>query len=134
MKRIKKQLSYMLLAAVLLSAAALQSCEPSKPEPEEEAALVVSLDPVPVSPVRALGTSYDFKVKVDSKMPAQGVSVQVDYRKDSDNSSLFSQTYTTTTTPLNVSVQGIPFNQVGAVTVVVTSKTKATNTVAKTFQ
>jgi hypothetical protein len=132
---IRKLFSYTLLAGVLFSTTALGSCKGDKPDAPQEENLRVSLDPVPTNPVRALGASYDFAVKVESKMPKDGVSVQVDYRKDSDNSSLFSRNYpSVTTSPLSVSVQGIPFNQMGTVSVVVTSKTKATNTSTQTFK
>jgi hypothetical protein len=132
---IRKLFSYTLLAGVLLLTTALGSCKGDKPDAPQEENLRVSLDPVPINPVRALGASYDFSVKVDSKMPKDGVSVQVDLRKDSDNSSLFSRNYpSVTTSPLSVSVQGIPFNQMGTVSVVVTSKTKATNTSTQTFK
>jgi hypothetical protein len=96
--------------------------------------LVVALDPTPGTLVQTLGTTYNFKVLVQSQMPAQGVTVSVVYRQDSDDTIVFSQNYTTTTSPLDVAITNIPFNEVGTVTIVVTSKTKTDNTVTKTFK
>lgn len=139
MKPIIKSIFTSLLAVAVIGTLSfsMQACRKKKPEPPQEANLVVSLDPAPSStttPVVALGTTYDFRVKVESTMPAQGVDIQVAYRKDSDNSTVFAQTYTTTTSPQAVTVTGIPFNQVGTVTVTVVSKTKPDNTVQKTFK
>ena len=96
--------------------------------------LVVALDPTPGTLVQNMGSTYNFKVLVQSQMPPQGVTVSVIYRQDSDDVIVFSQNYTTTTSPLDVSITNMPFNEVGTVTVVVTSKTKADNTVTKTFK
>jgi len=138
MKRIIKLLSYTLIAAfMLVMGTYLQACKKDKPKPPQEANLAVSLDPAPGSvttPVVAIGATYTFNVKVDSRMPANGVTVNVVYRQDSDNQVVFSQEYTTATSPLPVSITGIPFNELGTVTVVVTSKSNATNTQTKTFK
>lgn len=99
--------------------------------------LVVALNPnpgSPTTPVITLGASYDFNVLVQSQMPPQGVTVNVAYRQDSDNTLVFGQEYSTTTSPLPVTITNIPFDEVGTVTITVTSKTKADNTVTKTFK
>ncbi len=106
---------------------------PPPPQPVEEN-LVIALDPDPGSTtVKSLGASYDFKVIIQSKMPAQGVSVNVSYKKDSDNSVIFSQTLESTTTPVSVTVNNITAD-VGTVTVTVTSKSKPANTATRTFK
>ncbi len=74
-----------------------------------------------------------FKVIIQSKMPAQGVSINITYRKDSDNSVIFTQTLESTTTPVSITVNNITAD-VGTVTVTVTSKSKASNTATKTFK
>ena len=131
MKLLIKPIWYVLLSMLIASC---DSCKKDRPEPPPEANLVISLDPNPSGRVTALGATYDFAVKVDSQMPSQGVSVNVVYKKDSDNSVVFSREYATTTSPLSVQVTSIPYNEVGTVTVVVTSKTKSDNTQTKTFQ
>jgi hypothetical protein len=100
-----------------------------------EQALQVSLDPTPSSSlVRIFSTSYDFKIGVESRMPAQGVDIAVVYQQDSDNTIVFSQNYSTKVSPQHVTITNIPFNEVGTVTVVVTSKTRSANSVTKTFK
>jgi hypothetical protein len=97
--------------------------------------LVVALDPDTGNTlVKTFSTAYDFKVLVKSQMPRQGVTVSVVYSQDSDNSVVFSQTYNIEASPLNVQVTDIPFNEVGTVTVTVTSKSSPSNTVTQTFK
>lgn len=120
---------------VSLFAVWLSSCYGGLGEGIGEQNLVVALDPDAGSTlVKTFGTTYDFKVLVKSTMPPQGVTVSVVYRQDIDNAVVFSQNYTTTTSPLNVTITNIPFNEVGTVTVIVTSKSKTDNTVSKTFK
>lgn len=135
MKLAIKPFWLVLCSLVVLGSLALGSCKKKKPEPPAgESNLVISLDPAPSGRVNVSGTTYDFRVKVDSPMPAQGVKVNVTYKKDDGGAVVFSREYTTTTSPLNVQITDIPFNEVGTVTVVVTSKTKSDNTQTKTFQ
>jgi RNA polymerase subunit RPABC4/transcription elongation factor Spt4 len=102
---------------------------------EQEENLVVIIEPDPGSTIaRALGASYDLKVIVQSKMPAQGVEISITYRKDSDNSIIFSQTLSTNSSSTNVTINNIPLTDVGTVTVTVTSKSKPTNIASKTFK
>lgn len=97
--------------------------------------LVVALEPEPESAlVRIFSTSYNFNVLIQSLMPRQGVTISVEYRQDSDNSVVFSRNYVTSTSPQPVTITNIPFNEVGTVTVTVTSVTKSDNTVTKTFK
>jgi len=108
-----------------------------KDKPSAEADLVMSINPDPgnaTTPVVAMGSSHTFQVNISSKMPGKGVDVAVVYKKDADQSTIFTQSYSTTVTPLSVTITGIPFNEVGTVTVTATSKSKASNTVAKTFK
>ena len=56
------------------------------------------------------------------------------YRKDSDNTVIFSQTLQTTSSPVNFTVTQIPLNEIGTVTVEVKSKSKPTNVATKSFK
>lgn len=138
MKRLIKSLFPVLLiiAGLAIAGTALQSCRKRKPSPPQEAALVVSLNPNLGATDRAtaLGSSYNFQVKIDSPLPPQGVTIEVAYKKDSDGSAVFAQSYTTTLASQDVTVTNLPYNEVGTVTVKVTSKTKGDNTVSKTFK
>lgn len=126
-----KSIWYVLLLVLVSSC---DSCKKDKPEPPQEANLVVRLNPEPVSGLnQAMGAAHTFKVAVQSVMPAQGVTIKVDYVKDSGGS-VFSHTQTSPASETPVTITGIPFNQVGTVTVVVTSVSKPANTVTKTFK
>ena len=131
MKSLLKSIWYVLLLVLVSSC---DSCKKDKPEPPQEANLVVKLNPEPTTGInQAMGTSHTFKVMVQSAMPPQGVTVKVDYVKDSGGS-LFSHTQTSSALEIPVTITSIPFNQVGTVTVVVTSVSKPSNTVTKTFK
>lgn len=108
---------------------------PPTPPPVTEDNLVISIEPDPgTTVVKALGATYDFKLNITSKMPPQGVTITVTYKKDSDNTTLFSQTLQSSTTPVNITISNIPQNDVGTVTITVTSKSKASNTATKSFK
>jgi len=121
---------------VSLFAIWLSSCYSDSPSEDFEQELIIGLNPNAgtTTPVRTLGTTYDFNVLVESAMPQKGVTVTVVYRLDSDNTIAFTKTYTTTTTPLAVTITDIPFNETGTVVVTVTSVAKPSNTTTKTFR
>lgn len=101
----------------------------------DEQTLNVLIDPLPVGAFqRTFGTAYDFNVLLKSIMPARGVDVTVVYRQDIDNQVIFNQQYYITKFPMDVTVTNIPFNEVGTVTVTLTSKADPSNTVTKTFK
>src|SRR5687768_16559350 len=131
MKTLMKSIWYVLLLVLVSSC---DSCKKDKPEPPQEANLVVRLNPEPLSGLnQTMGSTYAFNVVVQSAMPAQGVTIKVDYVKDSGGS-VFSHTQASKAVETPVTITGIPFNQVGTVTVVVTSVSKPANTVTKTFK
>jgi hypothetical protein len=119
-----------LLTAMLLTAC--DSCK-KKPEGVQEQSLQIRLDPPATAPVRTSSTTYAFKVFVESTMPERGIEVDVTYKRDADQGVIFNQRYTTANSPLDVTITGIPFNEMGTVTVTATSKSTATNTTSKTF-
>lgn len=125
--------SIFLLASFILSSVFI-SCTPDKPK-EEEQNLVITVDPDPGSTAaKSFGSTYTFKLVVTSKMPEQGVDVTVDYKKDLDNTVIFSQALSTTTAATDITINNLVFNEQGTVTLNVKSKTKATNTAQKTFK
>ena len=121
----------------LLSAMLLTACDSCKKKPEivQEQSLQIRLDPPATAPVRTTGPTYAFKVIVESSMPERGIDLDVTYKKDADQSIMFNQRYTATSaaSPVDVTITGIPFNEMGTVTVTATSKSTATNTTSKTF-
>ncbi len=134
MKLILKTLLFLSVIAATVPFCGKKGGTPPPSPPPTEENLVIALDPDPGSTtVKSFGASYDFKVIIQSKMPAQGVSINVSYKKDSDNSVIFSQTLESTTTPVSVTVNNITAD-VGTVTVTVTSKSKPANTATRTFK
>jgi len=105
------------------------------PTPPAEENLSIAIDPDPGSAIaKALGASYDFKLLINSKMPAQGVEGTVVFKKEIDNSIISSQNISGTTSPINITISNIALNEVGIVTIDVKSKSKPTNTASKTFK
>lgn len=105
------------------------------PPPPAEENLVIAIDPDPgASIAKAVGANYDFKLKINSKMPNQGVEGTVEFRKELDNSLISSQNISGTTSPINITISSIAFNEVGVVTVNVKSKSKPSNTANKSFK
>jgi hypothetical protein len=121
----------------LITAMLLTACDSCKKNPEvvQEQSLQIRLDPPATAPVRTTGPTYAFKVILESSMPERGIDLDVTYKKDADQSTIFNQRYTATSaaSPVDVTITSIPFNEMGTVTVTATSKSTATNTTNKTF-
>ncbi len=97
--------------------------------------LIIALNPDPGNTIaQSLGSDYSFSILVQSRMPALGVTIDISCKKESDNSVVFSQTLQSTTSPIPVTIIGLPFNEVCIVTINVKSKSTATNTASKTFR
>ena len=110
-------------------------CKKSPPSPAQEENLVIDLDPTVGSTIiKSMGTSYDFTLRITSKMPSQGVSIKTTVTRESDNLIVYSQTSQTSTTNTALGINNLPFNEVTNVVIEVVSKTKATNTASKTFK
>lgn len=116
----------------------LVDCKKPKPTPPpvQEENLVISIDPDPgtTAVTKVLQNTYNVQLTIQSKMPPQGVSINVQYRKDADNAVLFSQTLETTEPQRTITINNINTTDVGTVTITVTSKTKATNVASKSFK
>ena len=125
---------FLFILFITIGATACKKGSTPKPPTATEENLVIAIDPDPgATTIKAFGTSYDFKVIIQSKMPANGVSINITYRKDADNTVISSQTLESSTTPVSVTINNITA-EVGTVTVTVTSKSKGTNTATKSFK
>src|SRR5688572_2209600 len=92
------------------------SCDPDKPK-EEEQTLSIAVDPDTGSTTaKAFASTYTFKLVVVSKMPEQGVDVTVDFKKDLDNTVVFSQSLTTSAAATDITIGNLVFNEPGTVT------------------
>lgn len=130
-----KSVLLLFLAAFVLSCSKGGGSNPP-PTPPVEENLSIGIDPDYGTEIaKALGSSYDFKVLVKSKMPEKGVEGTVTFRKDADNSLISTQNVGGgTTSPINVTISNIVLNEVGVVTIELKSKSKPTNTASKTFK
>ena len=136
MKRI-----FIIAVLCILSSLAFISCTKKSgggttptPTPTEEN-LIVSIDPNPGSAAaQSLGATYDFKVIVSSKMPTSGVKVDVVCTKDSDQSTVSSQSLTGSTSPINASASNLVAGVLCTVRVTVTSNSKPSNTANLSFK
>ena len=134
LKKIKTFVFGFILPLLIISCSKGGGSDPPPPPPTE-VNLSIAIDPDPGSTIaKALGASYDFKLLINSKMPALGVEITVVFRKESDNSVLSSQNINSTTSPINITISSIALNEVGVVTIDVKSKSKPTNTASKTFK
>jgi|GEM_PF-2804313 len=127
--------SFFKFVLAIFLAAIFTGCAADLGEVSGDQKLIISVDPDPGnSLVRAMGTTYNFNVVLQSRVPANGTDFSVVYRQDLDNAVVFSQNYSTTSSILNVSITNMPFNEIGTVTIVATSKSNPANTDTKSFK
>lgn len=101
----------------------------------QEENLSISIDPDPGTAVAAsLGASYDFKINIKSKMPPSGVKIDIDCTRDSDNSSVFTQSLNNSTSSVNVSVGNLVGGVLCTAKITVTSVSKSSNTASLSFK
>ena len=83
----------------------------------------------------AVGGAQDINVNVTSTLPKDGVTIDVKVTKDSDNTAVFNKNISSNTAATNaISINSLSPGVLSTATVVVTSKTKRTNTATKTFK
>lgn len=103
--------------------------------PVVEETIAFTLNPDPGASVFiALGASQDFAVTVTSKLPTGGVKVNLKLVKDSDGTTVFSQSLTSTVGNFTASYTSMVSGVVYTASITVTSATTATNTTTKTFK
>lgn len=107
---------------------------PPPPTPTEEN-LVFSIDPDPGSGTGiANAENYPFTVKISSKLPSLGVKLDLTTKKESDNSLIESKSIESSTADIPVTTGKLSVGSVYIVKVVLTSKSKSTNTATKEFK
>ena len=102
-----------------------------------EANLAITLNP-PANSLQApaLGPNFPLTVTITSTMPPQGVTINVSAKIDGSTAAPFytSGDLVSSTSLNNFSITGTPAATTALVTVVVTSRTKATNTYTGTYR
>jgi hypothetical protein len=83
----------------------------------------------------AIGGSQAINVNITSALPKDGVTIDVKVTKDLDNTSVFTNNISSTTAASNAfTISSLSPGVLSTATVVVTSKTKTSNTATKTFK
>lgn len=100
-----------------------------------EANLVVTLNP-PANSNQPAAPQADFPltVSITSTMPPQGVTIDVKAAQEGSSTNFFTETRSSTSATNNFTITNTPIGPVCVVTVTVTSKTKATNTVTASYR
>ena len=111
------------------------SVTPTPPPTPTEENIAFAIDIDPGSTVyAALGATQDAKITLSSKMPTAGISVDVVVKKDSDNSTVSSASYSSLTSPITASISNLMPGVLCTATFTVTSKTTASNSSVKSFK
>ena len=83
----------------------------------------------------AIGGSQAINVNITSALPKDGVTIDVKVTKDLDNTSVFTNNISSTTAASNAfTISSLSPGVLSTATIVVTSKTKTSNTATKTFK
>jgi len=107
---------------------------PTPTPTESPIAFSVNVDPGSGNILAVVGTSQAINVKLSSTIPTAGVTVAVTVIKDADNSTVFTTSNSSLTADNNVTITGLTPGALCTATVVVTSKSTATNTKTSTFK
>ena len=127
----------MILAIIMVISCSKKNSGGVTPPPivPEEVNIKFSIDPDPGSSVAvALGSTYNFKVNVSSKLPTGGVKVDIITKKDADNSVIGSRSFDSVNPAIDLTTVTLNAGILYKVTIVVTSKTKISNTSTKSFK
>ena len=107
---------------------------PVTPTTDVALSVTVNVDPGAGNILGVVGTSQPIIVKISSTIPTAGVTVGVTVIKDSDNTTVFNNSISSNTADNTITIAGLSPGALCTATVVVTSKSTATNTKAITFK
>jgi len=81
-----------------------------------------------------VGTSIVMNANITSALPKDGVTVAVSVKKKSDNTVVFTTNLSSSTANNPITVTGLTGGTLCVATIIVTSKSKSSNTSTKTFE
>jgi hypothetical protein len=134
-----KSFYFQTLICIIISSIAIScSKEPGgdtsqPPPPEEIIVFTIDIDPG-LSVFSALGSTQDAKVTLSSKMPTSGVTVDVVVKKELDNTTVTSNSYSTLLSPFTTTISSLSPGVIFVATYTVTSKSKPSNSAVKSFK
>jgi hypothetical protein len=137
MQRLNLGIFFIAIFFSLLSCSKKESPTPTPPPPPPptEENLVFSIDPDPgAGNAIANAENYAFTVKISSKMPSLGVKIDINTKKESDNTVIENKSIESSTVDIPISTGKLVVGTMYIVKVTVTSKSKSTNTVSKEFK
>lgn len=106
------------------------------PVAEADIAFKVEIGAVEIKydvPIGVIGNSQAINVNVTSTLPKDGVTIDVSVKKKLDNSNVYSNNISSTSSSNAISISGLIPGVETVATVQVTSKNKSTNFASKTF-
>jgi hypothetical protein len=101
---------------------------------ESPVAFTINVDPGAGNILAVVGASQVINVKVSSAIPAAGLTVAVTVTKDVDNTTVFTTSNSSVAADNNLTITGLNPGVLCTATVVVTSKSTATNNKTATFK
>jgi hypothetical protein len=81
-----------------------------------------------------VGTSQLLNANITSTLPKDGVTIDISVKKKSDNTVVFSSNLSSSSASNPVTVTGLTGGTLCVATIIVTSKSKSSNTSTKTFE
>ncbi len=100
---------------------------------DKEAQLALKL--VTDNPAKSTSNSHAFKIEITSKLPASGVEITVDVKREDNNAQVYSLKYTATQASTDVTITGLPAGQTYCVAnISAVSLTTPSNTWAGSFR
>jgi hypothetical protein len=136
MKRIQLIVKLFIIVAFFFNSCKSEAPAPPTPTPPPvEDKLAFTISPDPGSSIFAvLGASQDFTITVGSALPSAGITASIAVVKELDGSTVFSQNLNSTVPSFISSIQNLQNGVVCNVTITLTSKSSATNTISKSFK
>jgi hypothetical protein len=143
LKFLIKKSSFVALSVIVLSFAGCskggESPTPTPPVTVAESDIAFKVDiagsEVNYSNVFAVvGTSIQMNANITSSLPKDGVTIDISVRKKLDNAVVFSSSLSSTTASNPFTVTGLTGGTLCVATIIVTSKSKSTNTSTKSFE
>jgi hypothetical protein len=104
------------------------------PKIETPITITVVQDPGTGNILGVVGATQTINVKVNSELPTAGVSIEVTVRKDADNSTVFATSTSSIAADNNINITGLSQGVLCTATVLVTSKSTASNTKSISFK
>ena len=106
---------------------------PTPPPSEEDIVFTIDIDPG-LNVYSALDSTQDVKITLSSKMPTAGITVDVVVKKELDNTTVASNSYSTSLSPFTTTISNLSLGVIFISRYTVSSKSKPSNSAIKSFK